>query len=273
MDKPHHDFYAVISPADNDHILIFSQQHLWLTENDAIPRWREIKSLVSEPLNYYCFSSAGQQRYLLAYGHCPASLPQRLQSLPFKQIWVDYIFGEDLALLAARGYHLKNWLLSHQYCGCCGSPLQDKAGHPARVCNQCQFVAYPRISPCIIVLVTHGRKVLLAHGYRMPKGIYSTLAGFIEPGETAEEAIHREVFEEVKIELSQVRYIASQPWPFPDNLMLGYIGEYKKGQIQPDKEEIEDAQWFDIDNLPKLPPKVSISHTLIATYLQHCRNS
>ena len=136
-----------------------------------------------------------------------------------------------------------------------------------KVCPKCDLHSYPRLSPSIIVLVEKGDEILLARSPHFPPGLYSTLAGFVEPGETAEEAVSREVFEEVGIQVKNIRYQLSQPWPFPHSLMLGFNAEYMAGEIKIDGVEIEDAHWYNINNLPKLPIYASIARWLINQFI------
>ena len=163
---------------------------------------------------------------------------------------------------------LVHWIDETKYCSRCSGKLtfQEKEGAFVRPCNK-EFV-YPNISPCIITLVTKGNEILLARNKYFPENWYSTLAGFIEAGETAEEALKREVMEEVNIEVQNIKYFGSQPWPFPSQLMLGYFCEYKSGEIEIEEAEIADAKWFKINELPNVPPKLSISGQLIASYLE-----
>jgi len=155
----------------------------------------------------------------------------------------------------------------HQYCGRCGQPSEASRSDRGRHCEACRLTQYPRISPCVIVLITRGDEILLARAPRFVEGMYSTLAGFVEAGESAEHACHREIFEEVGVSIEQPIFQGSQSWPFKHSLMLGYRAEWKSGDIQIDGEEIVDAQWFSIDRLPKLPPKASISRGMIDAYL------
>jgi len=138
----------------------------------------------------------------------------------------------------------------------------------ARVCVPCKRSFYPRLSPCIIVLVTRGEELLLARGARHREGVFSTLAGFVEPGETAEQAVHREVREEVGIAVQNLRYWGSQPWPFPHQLMLGFFADYKAGELVLEDDEIIEAHWWHYRRLPALPPATTISGRLIHGYLQ-----
>lgn len=163
----------------------------------------------------------------------------------------------------ARASQLATWHDQHRYCGRCGHELEPHPQDVARQCPACSLVHYPRISPCIIVLVTRGDRCLLAHSARFPAGRYSTLAGFIEAGETAEAALRREVLEEVNICVDNIRFFGSQSWPFPHQLMLGFFADYAGGELKPDGEEILQADWFGIDNLPDLPPPFSIARQLI----------
>jgi NAD+ diphosphatase len=140
-------------------------------------------------------------------------------------------------------------------------------GERAKKCPLCGLVNYPRIAPAVIVLVTRGDEVLLARANNFPAAFYSTLAGFVEPGETLEEAVRREVGEEVGITLDNIKYFGSQPWPYPHSLMIGFTADYAGGDIQVDGRELSDAAWFTRDNMPQIPPKLSIARSLIESYL------
>jgi NAD+ diphosphatase len=175
----------------------------------------------------------------------------------------------DLILVAGCAMQLVRWYKSHVFCGQCGQRMEDKNDERAKVCRGCDLTYYPRLSPAIIVAVTRGKEILLARSARFPLGFYSVLAGFVEPGETLEACVAREVFEEVGIIVKNIRYFGSQPWPFPDSLMLGFIAEYADGQIQMDATEIMDAQWFEKDCLPDIPPGISIARHLIDWFVQN----
>ncbi|MEC8307375.1 MAG: NAD(+) diphosphatase [Pseudomonadota bacterium] len=155
----------------------------------------------------------------------------------------------------------------HQFCGQCGRPTRPSESDRGRTCEYCQLTQYPRISPCVIVLVTREDEILLARAPRFVDGMYSTLAGFVEAGESAEHACHREIFEEVGVEIAKPVYQGSQSWPFKHSLMLGYRAEWMLGDIKIDGHEIIDAQWFKYDKLPKLPPKASISRGMIDAFI------
>ena len=170
---------------------------------------------------------------------------------------------EPLLALAARAFQVVDWDRSHRYCGRCGTPTRDRADERAKECPACGLVAYPRVSPAMMALVTRGRELLLARAHRFAPGMYSALAGFVEPGETIEDCVRREVREEVGVEVDRITYFSSQSWAFPHSLMIAYTAEYAGGEIRLEDAEIAEARWFAADALPYLPPSVSIARRLI----------
>ena len=173
--------------------------------------------------------------------------------------------ADPLLAIAGRAFQIAEWDRGHRFCGRCGTPTRDKGGERAKQCPACGYVAYPRVSPAMMVLVTRERELLLARAHRFPAAVYSALAGFVEAGESIEDCIHREVREEVGVEVQGLRYVASQSWPFPHSLMIAYTAEYARGDVRPCDEEIADARWFALDALPQLPNPVSIARQLIDT--------
>lgn len=174
--------------------------------------------------------------------------------------------------LAGRAVQVVNWDLDHRFCGRCGGRTEDYGQERARTCNRCHLTVYPRISPCVIMLVTRGEECLLARHSRHKHGLFTALAGFIEAGESAEEALAREVHEEVGLHVAATRYVGSQPWPFPGQLMLGYLADWAGGEISPDREEIAEAGWFRFDRLPEIPPPETLSGQLIRTFVAQCES-
>jgi NAD+ diphosphatase len=168
---------------------------------------------------------------------------------------------------AGRAVQLVEWARTSRYCGRCATPTEASPGERAVRCPACGLLAYPRLAPAVIVLIKKGDEALLARNGRFGGRMFSTVAGFVEPGETLEETVHREVAEEVGVQLSAVRYIASQAWPFPHSLMLGFEADWASGEIQVDGEEIVEAAWFGRDNLPTIPPPLSIARQLIDGWL------
>lgn len=181
------------------------------------------------------------------------------------------LFGRidtDSFTVALRALHLVEWDRLYSYCTVCGALLVRMEKIRAKECPKCSFIAYPRISPAVIVLVEQGDLILLARAQAFEEEMYSVLAGFVEPGETLEDTVRREVREETGIDVKEIRYFGSQPWPFPDSLMIGFVAQYAGGEIKIDREEIRDAGWFSADNLPTIPGKISIARELIDWFVE-----
>ncbi|UBF27653.1 NAD(+) diphosphatase [Kovacikia minuta CCNUW1] len=170
---------------------------------------------------------------------------------------------DDLFALSGRAIQIVEWDRTHQFCGHCATPTTQLPHERAKRCPNCGLVNYPRLSPAVIVLVSRGDEILLARAPRFPPGMYSILAGFVEPGESLEETVVREVREEVGIEIEDIRYFGSQPWPFPNSLMIGFTATYARGEIVIEPQELTDAAWFHKHHLPPIPPKLSIARKLI----------
>ena len=166
-----------------------------------------------------------------------------------------------------RAQQVLTWHNDHRFCGRCGAPTAIHGSERARVCSACELQFYPRLAPCVITLVARDDHCLLARNNRFPAGYFSVLAGFVEAGETAENALHREVKEEVGIDICNPRYFRSQPWPFPGQLMLGFHVDYAGGEIEVDGVEIEEADWFRFDRLPQVPPAGTLSGQLIQHFV------
>lgn len=173
------------------------------------------------------------------------------------------VMDDGLVAVAGRAFQIADWDRTHRYCGVCATETERDSKERSRRCPTCGHTAYPRISPAMMCLVKRGREILLARNVNFPAGRYSALAGFLEAGESVENAIHREVEEEVGIRVSNLRYFASQSWPFPHSLMIAFTAEYAGGELRPNGHEIAEADWFDRDHLPQLPPRISIARALI----------
>jgi NAD+ diphosphatase len=187
---------------------------------------------------------------------------------------VRELFGridENLVWVAGRAGQFVHWHRNHRYCGRCGAPTSDHPLERAKLCPGCGLLNHPRVSPAIIVAVVRGRRLLLAHAHRFPSKFYSVLAGFAEPGETLEECVQREVFEEVGLRVKNIRYFGSQPWPFPDSLMVAFTAEHAEGEIRANPLEISDAGWYAADGLPEIPPPISIARRLIDWFAMEFR--
>jgi NAD+ diphosphatase len=173
------------------------------------------------------------------------------------------ILDTSLHAVAGRAVQIVEWDRTHQYCGACGEATVTRTSERSRECPRCRLVVYPRLAPAVMGLVRRERSLLLARSPRFPEGMYSALAGFVEPGETLEQCLEREIDEETGIRVRNARYFASQPWPFPNSLMIAFFADYVAGEIRADGVEIVDAQWFDVEDLPRLPAKISVARRLI----------
>ena len=176
---------------------------------------------------------------------------------------------EELVWIAGQANQLADWNRNHQFCGKCGRQTEDGQDERAKVCPRCHLINYPRVSPAVIVAVIRNNQILLANNIRFKSGYYSVLAGFVEPGENLEECVAREIKEEVGISVNNIRYFASQPWPFPNSLMVGFLAEYAGGEIRTDNTEIREASWYTADNLPSIPPRITIARQLIDWFVQN----
>ena len=246
---------------DSDSLLIFSnEQFIRPISNDEL-KWSGLDVNEKHFLGYLdedpCYVISVKKTKCILENHEFLNLRALFGRVP------DELFGA-----ISRALQIINWSKSNKFCGQCGSPLKEEKKERAMICTKCDAdPVYPRIAPCVITLIHKENEVLLAHNINFPENFYSTLAGFIEPGESVEEALKREVIEEVGVEVGNIYYFGSQTWPFPSQLMLGYFAEYKSGEIIPDKVEIDQANWFDVNNLPNVPPSnVSISGKLIEAY-------
>jgi NAD+ diphosphatase len=163
-----------------------------------------------------------------------------------------------------------NLHVNNTFCGKCGALMRDHVRDLARECPECGRLIFPSSSPAVIVAVEKDGMLLLGHNSSFPVNRYSVLAGFVEPGETIEQTVEREVYEESRIRVKNIRYFGSQPWPFPASLMLGFRADWKSGEPEPDGEEMTGVRWFTPDDLPDLPPGISISRRLIEDWRRRC---
>ena len=265
-------FVAAVKPpadgagSDQRFWFVFSGEKLLCREDGAGPLPADLAELGLVPI---------RQQYLGCLDGRPcfsAELP------PGQPAPVGYTFerlrqafdhlDETLIAVAGRASQIVDWDRSHQFCGRCGAKMDTSTMERAKHCPQCGLSNYPRLSPSMIVRVTRGPEILLARAHRFAPGMYSVLAGFVEPGETVEETVEREVNEEVGVTLKNITYFGSQPWPFPNSLMLAFTAEYAGGELRPDPAEIEDAAWFTAETLPLLPPPISIARRLIESWLR-----
>lgn len=224
-------------------------------------------------------ATPGERHYVgtLDGAHCfavglphDAPLPPAAELLGMRAFILE---AEDI-FAAVAGYALQivEWSRTHRYCGSCGKPTVAHASDRARDCPDCRLTFYPRISPVVMALVTRGRQLLLTRKPGYAAGRYTVVAGFVEPGETLEHALIREVHEETGVDSAHPLYFGSQPWPFPNSLVMAFALEYAGGEARADGVELEEARWFDIDALPELPEAVHISRQLIDATIARLRH-
>jgi NAD+ diphosphatase len=262
---PHHK--SPDDPGESPLLFAFRGRDLLVTEQLRLPDVAAIDAHGYE---------AVRRQYLGALDgrHCySAELPsdsKETGELKFTNLHM--LFGsldEHTHAIAGRAVQIVEWDKTHQFCGGCAEPTVLSETDRSRACPVCKIPTYPRLAPAMIVSVEKGDEILLARSPHFPEGIMSVLAGFVEPGESAEEAVRREVFEETSIIVDEVEYFSSQAWPFPNSLMLGFRATYGSGEIAIDGEEIVAAEWFKASEMPHFfPGRVSISQWLIQDFLK-----
>jgi NAD+ diphosphatase len=221
----------------------------------------EVRSLGLDPADAYPLGDE--------VGHRTISFDKRVEP-PFELMnlrLLAAVVDANLFGIVGRAMHTCDWLTTSRFCGRCGTATKRHDGERSMLCPSCGLTVYPRISPAIITLVRKGDLALLASNAKFPSAFYSTLAGFAEIGESLEETLVREVREEVGIVVKDVRYFGSQPWPFPNSLMIAFTAEWESGEIAVDPSELSDAKWFRADDLPMIPPPVSIARRLIDAWV------
>jgi NAD+ diphosphatase len=182
---------------------------------------------------------------------------------------VYFDLEEDIYLLAGRAIQIINWDKNHQFCGKCGTPTETMDEEMAKFCPECGFTSFTRLSPAVITAIIKEGKLLMAKHTYHRSNRYGLIAGFVEAGETLEEAVQRETMEEVGLKVKNIEYFGSQPWPYPHSLMIGFTAEYESGDIEVDGEEIAHAKWFDVDDLPEIPSRISIAGELIDWFVNN----
>ncbi len=198
-----------------------------------------------------------------------AAIPSGLLAASVRRLFFTLEGG--LMPAAALASQLAHFEATSRFCSSCGVPLERRPGERARRCGPCAREVYAQVAPCVIVLVHDGDRVLLARGPRMPPSMYALIAGFVEPGESLETCVRREVLEETALVVEDVEYVGSQPWPFPSQLMTGFLARAAGGELRPDPAELEDARWFSVTELPTIPPPFTIARFLIDHYVERAR--
>jgi NAD+ diphosphatase len=242
------------------------QNHAGPPAGTALPRIGELEGLGLRP--------ARRQFLGLDDGLCcfsweldPGSpQPTGLEFAELRGLWGS--LSERIFWLAGRAFQIMDWDRTHLFCGRCAAPMQAKNDERAKLCPSCGLVSYPRVAPAIIVAVVRDDALLLARATRFPTDMYSVIAGFVDAGESLEECVHREVREEVGLAVRDLRYFASQPWPFPHSLMVAFTARHAGGDIRIDGREIVDAGWYRAGSLPRIPERISVARRLIDWFVE-----
>lgn len=262
----------VLDSADIDQrsrLLLFHGRNLLLNEKGYY--WRPEQLTASGVAGFHCLPVQGSDRGIFAAVTVTDSMYESLsRSAAVEPVSTRSLLlkkGFDDFMLFGRASQLSNWYRTHQYCGACGNPNSVRPDSRVLGCGACGLDYYPRINPCVIVLVTRGRQVLLARSARPGADFFSCIAGFMEIGETPEQTVEREVEEETGICVHNIQYVQSQSWPFPSQLMLGFTADYNGGELSLNQQELAEADWFDVDDLPVTPAaSISVAGQLIDQY-------
>ena len=250
-------FEPSVSPPASPTVLAwsfaFAEGHLLLPEDDMFLPGPPFTA----PARHYLGRLDGVDAWAMDLG----AVPLGWRTVPLRKAMMD--LPAPQAGLAGRAAQLLEWERTHRFCGVCGTATERQTHERSRNCPACGHQSYPRLTPAMMVLIWRPGEVLLARSPRFAKGTYSALAGFVEAGESVEECVAREAYEEVGVRITDLRYFGSQSWPFPNSLMIAFTARWAGGEIVPQPQEIEDAQWFALDALPGIPPRFSISGHLI----------
>lgn len=258
---------------NNAYWFIFNSSKLLveiINDKTSIPTAKNIEELKISTISKQYLGTLNSHN---CYAISTNSIEVENDSMCFKELrsLYDYL-DEDIFLLAGKAIQIIRWEENHKFCGRCGSATDTVKGEYAKACSKCGLTNYPRISPAVITAVIKDGEILLAHNKSFGGNKHSLIAGFIEPGETLEEGVQREIFEEVGIKVKNIKYFASQPWPFPNSLMVGFTAEYESGEISVDGNEIIKANWFKSFDDIELPTKVSIAREIIDWYKEeYCK--
>lgn len=284
-------FISSVSPLSHTHSekpalwFIYCQGQLVLTNSDQkplisnsnpIPMFQTLEEMCDASIPvlacHYLGLWQNQDCYCAEIADFPEALKKQYRLISLKEAALS-ILNNDIFHLSGKALQILNWDKNTVYCSRCQEKLMLSETERVKSCPACHMHFYPKISPCIIVLVKRGKEMLLARSPHFTPNVYGLLAGFIEPGEDIEHAVAREVMEEVGIKIKNIRYQCSQPWPFPDSLMLGFTADYAAGEIMIDGQEIEDAGWYTVDNMPTIPTSISIARKLIDAFIQQHSSS
>ena len=243
-------------------VIAISGRKVLITEKDGKPALPLLSDLPAGAIDTASGISLGKLRDSECAGFIfTGQEDEKLRLLELRTAFTMVSPGSCYALCRAKT--LLEWKRRQSFCGACSAKLVASENDIAMRCPVCKESYYPQLSPAVIVAVTKGDKILLAHNYRFQERVHSLIAGFVEAGESIEQAVAREIFEETNINVCDLRYVSSQSWPFPNSLMLGFTAKYHSGELKVDGTELECADWFSVDSLPQLPEKGSIARFII----------
>ena|SRR3990167_999261 len=266
---------TVLSHEKNALWFIFQHDHVLSMNNgnDVFLTDERLSHIKIHLLHHFIIGHVKQTAIHCAELKSDDPLPKHLHLIPFKKVLNT--LDKDWFSMATKAYAIIQWDKNHQFCGRCGSQTTQTPHTFERICIHCSLTFYPRISPSIIVLIQKADQILMARSHHFMQGVYALIAGFVEPGETLEEAVHREVKEEVGLTIRNITYFGSQFWPFPDSLMIAYTAHYANGEIKINPAEIEEAGWYTADKIPGYPSSsLSIAKRLIDHFIEnHTRNA
>lgn len=249
--------------------IIQNQELVVLNHDNSFPNHQDISPLSPYFVRDFSLGHVKGIDYFCAEINDNITIQDAFQTVPLKQA-LSLIYPDQYGM-GVKAYAVMLWDKNNQFCGRCATPTIHQKPQFERLCPTCQFSFFPRISPSIIVLIHRGNEVVMARSPHFAPGIYGLIAGFVEIGETIEETIHREVKEEIGLTVKNITYFGSQPWPFPDTLMLAFIAEYDSGELVIDNDEIDDAGWYRYDNLPGRPSSsFSIASNLLDYFIRTC---
>lgn len=260
--------------ATNAHWFVFRGNRLLVALGDGramVPRVTALSELGVAPVRTQFLGHLAGTPCYSAELDPAASTPAGYQFHELRRLYP--LLQEPIFWVAARAIQIVDWDRTHQFCGRCGAAMDARPDEHVKVCVACGLTNYPRLAPAVIVAVEKEDRLLLAQNTRHPAGFYSVLAGFVEAGETLEQTVQREVKEEVGIDVTDIRYFGSQPWPFPHSLMIGFTARYAGGDLVLQESEIEDAGWYSADTLPQVPPPLSIARRLIDDFVRRNRTT
>ena len=272
-------FKPLLLPPDNfdgeNAVFVYHDMEILVEKNEEgnpVPEYKKIIAYFNLSVSLVPIGIMNGIYYSALHVDNKSDIPENTKFINVRHLYRTS--NEDLFYLAGLGRQIADWDRTFRFCGKCGAGTKNSSHERAKICTACSHVVYPKISPAIICSVTRGDEILLARGVKFTSPVYSVLAGFVEPGETLEETVEREIMEETGVTVKNIKYFGNQPWPFSSSMMIAFTAEYESGDIKIDDKEILDAGWFTPDKLPMLPTPYSIARRLIMSFLENVnRNS